>query len=222
MGCYAAFPGLLRARDAVGANVDRLALVLCLELCSVHLQPDNSVENIVVSALFGDGAAAAIIGHEGHGTGEALGPGDARGPRLVDAATHCDYTTLDKMAFHVTDTGYQMRLSAYVPDLLAAKIEEFIDGLLERNNLGRDDVRFWGIHPGGAKILDYLQARLKLTDDDLGYSRKVLREHGNMSSPTILFVLEEIQRCGRPQRGDWGVLMAFGPGLTMEAALLQW
>jgi alkylresorcinol/alkylpyrone synthase len=216
MGCYAAFPGLLRAREAVTSQPGRLALVLALELCSLHLQPDNTVENIVVSALFGDGAAAVLIGQPRDG--QLSRPS----PRLVDATTHCDYTTLDQMAFHLTDHGFQMRLSAYVPELLAAKIEDFVDGLLERNNLKRADVRFWGIHPGGSKILDYLQSRLNLTDADLCFSRKVLREHGNMSSPTILFVLEEIQCLGQPQPGDYAVLLAFGPGLTMEAALLQW
>jgi predicted naringenin-chalcone synthase len=219
MGCYGAFPALQRAREAVSAGPDRLALVLAVELCSLHLQTDDSLENMVVSALFSDGAAAALIGHQ---------PADGNGhtpvlrPALVDAATYSDYTTFDHMAFHVTDHGFQMRLSAYVPDVLAANIEEFIDPLLERNGLKRDDVRFWGIHPGGSKIIDYLQARLGLTEAHLAHSRGVLRDYGNMSSPTVLFVLDRIQRCGAPQAGDYGVLMAFGPGLTMESALVRW
>jgi len=143
-------------------------------------------------------------------------------PRLLDAATFSDYTTFDHMAFHVTDHGFQMRLSAYVPDVLAANVEAFLAPLLARNGLDRAAIRFWGIHPGGSKILDYLQSQLKLSDADLTYSRAVLRDYGNMSSPTILFVLDQIQRCGQPQPGDYGVLMAFGPGLTMESALVQW
>jgi predicted naringenin-chalcone synthase len=216
MGCYAAFPGLLRAREAVSAQPGRLALVLAIELCSLHLQMNNTVENVVVSALFGDGAAAAVIGQP------TLSTYSTSSPRLVDAATHCDYTTLDHMAFHLTNHGFQMHLTSYVPELLAADIETFIDTLLERNNLRRDDVRFWGIHPGGSKILDYVQARLGLSNDTMKFSREVLRAHGNMSSPTILFVLDQIQHCGQPQPGDYGLLMAFGPGLTMESALLQW
>jgi predicted naringenin-chalcone synthase len=109
-----------------------------------------------------------------------------------------------------------------VPDVLAANIEAFIDPLLKRNGLTRDAVRFWGIHPGGSKILDYLQQRLGLTDAHLEHSRAVLRDYGNMSSPTILFVLDRIQGCGAPKIGDHGVLMAFGPGLTMESALVRW
>ena len=97
-----------------------------------------------------------------------------------------------------------------------------MDPLLARQGLRRDQVRFWGIHPGGSKILDYLQLQLGLTDGQMMHSRAVLRDYGNMSSPTILFVLDQIHRVGRPSPGDYGVLLAFGPGLTMESALVQW
>ena len=216
MGCYGAFPALYRAREAVGHQPGRLALVLALELCSLHLQDDDSLENMVVSALFADGAAAALIGPP-----SAAGAAPA-GPRLLDATTYCDYATFDHMAFHVTDHGFQMRLSAYVPDVLAANVEAFIDPFLARSGLSRDNISFWGVHPGGSKILDYLQQRLALDDGQMAYSRDVLRDYGNMSSPTILFVLDQIQRLGRPAPGDYGLLMAFGPGLTMEAALVRW
>ncbi len=216
MGCYGAFPALHRAREAVALQPSRTALVLALELCSLHLQDDDSLENMVVSALFADGAAAALIGGA---AGASAGPA---GPRLLDTATFCDYATFDHMAFHVTDHGFQMRLSAYVPDVLAANVEAFIDPLLARHGLSRDHIRFWGVHPGGSKILDYLQERLALDDAQLEYSRAVLRDYGNMSSPTILFVLDQIQRRGQPAPGDYGLLMAFGPGLTMEAALVRW
>jgi len=217
MGCYGAFPALLRAREAAASRPGRTALVLALELCSLHMQVDDTLENMIVSALFADGAAAALIG-------SAAGPGPERvtRPRLLDAATHCDYSTFDHMAFHVTDHGFRMRLSAYVPDLLAAKVEDFVDGLLCRNNLRRSDVRFWGVHPGSSKILDYIQSRLGLAEAQLDFSRAVLRDYGNMSSATILFVLDEIQRRGQPVPGDYGVLLAFGPGLTMEGALVRW
>jgi len=216
MGCYAAFPGLGRARDAASVSADRTVLVLTIELCSLHLQMDDSLENIVSAALFADGAAAALIGQKnGHNNGAPM-------PRMVDAATHCDYNTLEHMAFRLTDHGFQMRLSAYVPDLLAAEIEGFIDHLLSQNHLGREDVRFWGVHPGSGKILDHVQARLSLTDDQMVCSRNILHRYGNMSSATILFVLDALQRTGHPRPGDYGVLMAFGPGLTMESMLVQW
>ncbi len=213
MGCYGAFPGLLRASEAVKTRAGRTALVLAVEVCSLHFQPgDTSVENVVSSALFADGAAAALV------RGEAR-PG---GPVLVDAATYCDYQTFDHMAFHLTDHGFRMSLSAYVPKLLAANVEGFVDTLLARNGLARDGVRHWGIHPGSSKILDYVQDRLGLSAGQLAPSRKVLHEYGNMSSATILFVLDEIQRERRPRPGEYAVLMSFGPGLTMESALLRW
>jgi len=217
MGCYGAFPGLVRARDSVASQPERLALVLALELCSLHLQFDNTTENFISSALFADGAAAALIGRTAHTNGHAQ-----PAPAIVDALTHCDYTTFQHMSFSLTDHGFRMYLSSYVPDLLAAQIEGFVDTLLRRNSLCREDVRFWGIHPGSQKILDHVQERLQLAADQMEFSRAVLYEYGNMSSPTILFVLDRIQRCANPAPGDYGVLLAFGPGLTMESLLIRW
>jgi predicted naringenin-chalcone synthase len=212
MGCYAAFPGFNRARDVVMANPKAHALMLSVELCSLHFQPSDDTENVIVSALFGDGAAAAVLGYDE----------ESAGPMLVDSLTRCEYNTLEHMAFHLTDHGMKMVLSAYVPEILGANIEEFVDDLLARNGLRRKDVRFWGLHPGGLKIMQHIERRLELEGDDLVYSRAVLKQYGNMSSATILFVLDEIIRSGEPEPGDYAVLLAFGPGLTMESCLLQW
>ena len=152
MGCYAAFPALLRARQAVAGDPGRTALVLALELCSLHMQFDDTLENMVVNSLFADGAAAAIIRQENPGGKELSG--SIPMPHLVDISTYCDYQTFQHMAFHLGNNGFQMRLSAYVPQVLAANVEIFIDQMLERNGLRRNDVHHWGIHPGGRKILD--------------------------------------------------------------------
>jgi predicted naringenin-chalcone synthase len=224
MGCYGAFPALERARESVMADSQRNVLVLALELCSLHFQPtDRSIENIVSSALFADGAAAAVLsgGETWNGKGQAQSNSPAL-PSLVDSATYCDYQTFEHMAFHLTDHGFHMHLSAYVPDLLAAKVERVVDDLLGDHTLDRKDVRFWGVHPGSAKILDHVQSRLGLSEHDLACSRQVLYQYGNMSSATILFVLNLIQEQGNPAPGDYGILMAFGPGLTLQAALIQW
>ena len=213
MGCYGAFPALERAREAVLAQPGRTALVLALELCSLHLQFDDSLENIVASALFADGASSVVVGN---------GSERASGPRLIDAATFCDYQTFDHMAFHLTDHGFRMRLSAYVPDVLAANVGDLVQRLLAPHDLTVPDIRFWAVHPGSSKILDYIQDRLGLAQTQLDFSRTVLREFGNMSSATIFFVLDEILRGGQPHVGDYGVMMAFGPGLTLETALVQW
>ena len=214
MGCYGAFPALLRAYQSTMLEQNRLVMVLALELCSVHFQMEDSLENIVSAALFADGAATALIGST------VSQPDHA--PYLIDSATYCDYQTIDHMAFHVTDQGFHMRLSAYVPDLLAANIESFVDQFLRRNDLRREDARLWGIHPGSSKILDYVQSRLGLSSEQMLPSRTVLRDYGNMSSATILFVLDEIQRSADPCPGEYGMLLGFGPGLTSEAILLRW
>jgi len=143
-------------------------------------------------------------------------------PHLLDSATYCDYQTFDHMAFNLTNNGFRMRLSAYVPRLLSADIESFVDMLLAQNNLSRSEIRFWMVHPGSLKILDYVHERLGLPEQALDCSRAVLQQNGNMSSPTVLFVLNEVQQSGQPERGDYGLMLAFGPGLTLEGALVQW
>lgn len=224
MGCYGAFPALQRARESVIADSRRNVLVLALELCSLHFQPtDRSIENIVSSALFADGAAAALISAAENSNGKRqMQPDGPSPPSLIDFATYCDYQTFDHMAFHLTDHGFHMRLSAYVPDLLAAKVETVVEQLLGEHGIGGEDVRIWGVHPGSAKILDYVESRLGLSEKDLACSRKVLYQYGNMSSATILFVLDQIREQDHPAPGDYGILMAFGPGLTLQAALIQW
>ncbi len=222
MGCYGAFPALVRAHDAVTARPDRIALVLALELCSLHLQFDDTLENIVAAALFADGAAAAVVGgRQPEETSPPLLHGPLA-PMLVDAKTYCDYQTFDHMAMHVTDHGFKMQLSAYVPNVLAANVAELVNGLLSPHGLTSSDVRFWGVHPGSGKILDYVQECLGLDPSALDFSRHILRNCGNMSSPTILFVLDQIVRAGNPRPGDYGVLMGFGPGLTLETSLIRW
>ena len=218
MGCYGAFPGIRRASQAVKAHPGSLSLMLSVELCSLHMQFDQSSENVVSTALFSDGAAMALIGDEAAASRTEL----ALGPRIIDMRTHCDYSTLDHMSFKVTDTGFRMYLSSYVPDLLAAQVSAFVDTLLLTNGLQRKDVKHWGIHPGSTKIIDYVQAQLGLADEQVEVSHNILYHYGNMSSATILFVLDYIQRCNHPEPDEYGILLAFGPGLTMEGLLVQW
>ncbi len=218
MGCYGSFPGMRRASQAVKANPGSLALMLSIELCSLHMQFDQSAENVVSTALFSDGAAMALIGDEA----AAERVQGTCGPRIIDSKTYCDYSTLEHMSFKVTNTGFRMYLSSYVPELLASQVSGFVDSLLVANGLRRSDVRYWGIHPGSTKIVDAVQGQLGLTDAQVEPAHHVLYHYGNMSSATILFVLDMIQRCNHPEPDDYGVLLAFGPGLTMESILVQW
>jgi len=126
------------------------------------------------------------------------------------------------MSFTVTDEGFRMYLSSYVADVLAANVRALVERLLSRHGLECEQVKFWVIHPGSKKIVEHIQEQLDLSDEQVQYSLDILRDYGNMSSATVLFVLEDILQTGTPDPGDYGLMMAFGPGLTMEALLLQW
>lgn len=213
MGCHAGLTGLDRAMLELAARPENRALVLAVEFGTLHFQHGASLENMVAGALFGDGLAAALIG-------PALGA--AGQPRLLETMTYSDYSSQDLMGFHLSDQGYQIRLATRVPKVLRDLVPDLVGNFLKRSGLAPANIRFWGIHPGGAKILDYVGEALALTPADLRYSRQVLRRYGNMSSATIFFVLEEIIRQGQPGPGDYALLLAFGPGLTVELCLVGW
>ncbi len=207
MGCYAALPGLGVARDFVLAN-QRPAVLLCLELTSLHIQPPTrDTEQIVAHALFADAAAAVVVMPQ------------PRGYEVVEVAAVTDVGTSDHMTWDVTDLGFRMGLSPRVPDVLSVHVAGMVDELLGRHGLVRSDVGGWAVHPGGPRILDVIAQELDLPADALDDSRSVLSEHGNCSSPTVLMVLDEIM--ARPDPPVWTVALAFGPGLTLYAALLR-
>jgi predicted naringenin-chalcone synthase len=206
MGCYAALPGLGAAVDFVAAR-GRPALVLCCELPSLHVQPaSRDPQQIIAHSLFSDAAAAAVL---------VPGPGPLS---VRDVVAHTDTTASDHMTWHVTDLGFRMGLSPKVPDALAGHVAPVIDDLLARHGMTRADVDGWVVHPGGPRILDVVRDRLELPEEAVAASRQVLAEHGNCSSPTVLIILDALRRA-RPDART-AVMMAFGPGLTLYAALL--
>ena len=211
MGCHGLLPGLHRAATAVQANPAAKILVLTLELCTLHLQHDGSIRNILGSALFGDGASAAIVGRAGDGP-----------PRLRDSLTYSDYRTQREMAFHPGDHGYRIHLSTNIPKIIRMQLPELINQLLYRHQLQLSDVKHWIVHPGGAKILDYIEDVLELDGDELRHARAILRQYGNMSSATLLFVLQRLLQEDHPLPGEYGMLIGFGPGITIELCLVQW
>lgn len=213
MGCHAGLTGLDRAMLEVMARPSSHALILAVEFGTLHFQHGASLENMVAGALFGDGLAAAIIGPKTDAN---------RGPHLLETLTYSDYSSRDLMGFHLSDQGYQIHLATRVPKVLRDLVPDVVTNFLNRAGLTPADMSFWGIHPGGAKILDYVGEALALTPTNLRYSRQVLRQYGNMSSATIFFVLDEIIRQGQPQPGDYALLLAFGPGLTVELCLVGW
>lgn len=208
MGCYAAVPALAAVTDFVAAR-ERPAVLLCLELTSLHLQPPSEdVDQIVSHSLFSDAAAAVVVE-----------PGAVDGFEVVDVVARTDVSTADHMTWDVTDLGFRMGLSRRVPDVLAVHVRDVVSGMLGRHGLSTEDIAGWAVHPGGPRILDVVADRLALPPTAMDGSRRVLAEHGNCSSATVLLVLSEVAPA--VPAGGHLVLMAFGPGLTLYAALLR-
>ncbi|HEX6970368.1 MAG TPA: 3-oxoacyl-[acyl-carrier-protein] synthase III C-terminal domain-containing protein [Micromonosporaceae bacterium] len=210
MGCYAALPGLATARDFVAAR-GRPALLLCAELPSLHIQPSSvrmDTQQIVAHALFSDAATAVV-----------LAPGRSVGYALREVAAVTDPSTADHMTWEVTDTGFRMGLSPRVPQVLAEHVPGLVARLLGRHGLTVAEVDGWAVHPGGPRILNVVERELALPAAALRDSRGTLADHGNCSSPTVLLILDRLRRAApRPRRV---VMLAFGPGLTLYAALLE-
>ncbi|MET7807442.1 type III polyketide synthase [Micromonospora chersina] len=209
MGCYAALPGLGAASDFVTAR-GRPALLLCAELTSLHIQPPGArvdTQQIVSHALFSDAAVAAVVVPGG------------RGYALREVTSVTDTSTADHMTWDVTDTGFRMGLSPKVPQVLSRHVRGLVDDLLARHGWQRSEVDGWAVHPGGPRILNVVERELALPPAALAASRATLDEHGNCSSPTVLLILDRLGRAETPP--ERVVMLAFGPGLTLYAALLE-
>jgi predicted naringenin-chalcone synthase len=211
MGCFAALVGLRQAALAVRATPGARALLVSVELCSLHFAPSVDLETLTTFALFGDAAAALTLTNDASATG----------PEVVDAGTFSDYAAAEQMSWRIGDAGFIMGLSPRVPVTLRRHVGEAVERLLSPHGLTGRDVAHWVTHPGGPSILQAVQAKLELSDEQMAPSWKVLREHGNCSSATVLLILDELMRSGRARSGEWCVMMGFGPGLTIEMALLR-
>lgn len=211
MGCYGAFNGLRMADQIVKAEPDAVVLQVCVELCSLHYQHGWDPQTIIGNCLFGDGAAAAVYGEAARMEG---------GYRDV-VTTHCyiSHDSLDQMQWHIGDQGFTMYLDVEIPKTLMNGGTAFVDELLRRADIPRDSVDGWVVHPGGPKIIDAVRDSAGLLEEEVTLSRSILRDYGNMSSATVLFVLERQLR-ERPEKESL-VMLGFGPGLTMEGAVLR-
>ncbi len=209
-GCASAIVALQQAYNHLRAFPGHRALVVAVEICSATYVVDDDPEAAVANAIFADGAAAALLGTEGDGITVA-------GHRSLIRSEH-----LDRMGFTFPGGRPRVRLSKEIRRIAPAMMEEVALRLLKDHGLAREDVRFWVLHSAGRRVLEGAQAALGLGAEDLGFSRAVLRRFGNMSSATVLFVLDEVLRSGQPRPGDWGVMVALGPGFAAESALLRW
>ncbi|AWB96596.1 type III polyketide synthase [Agromyces badenianii] len=222
MGCYAAIPALRIASQLAKADASAVVLVVSVELCTLHLRSSNDPDTIVASSLFADGAGSGIV------TARPTEPGE-RAFELDRFATRITPVGEGDMAWKIGDHGFEMVLSNAIP----AIIDDHITGALEplfahdealatalATDGSSDAIEHWAIHPGGRSILDKVESRLGLTEAQLVPARETLRDFGNMSSATVLFVLKNILHSDAAADGDRVAAMAFGPGLTVESALM--
>ena len=214
-GCAGALPLLQRAHDFAAARPGTRVLAIAVEICSACYFFDISMETVVGNAICADGAAAVILSTETPSSATIV-------PSLLTFQTQLDPANLDKVGFEQKDGKLRIILSAEIRELAGPIISKCLGALFALAGVTREDIRHWVLHPGGRKVLDRVAQHLALPEEALQPARHVLRNFGNMSSPTALFVLDEITRSGRPQAGDYGVLLALGPGFVAEAALLRW
>jgi predicted naringenin-chalcone synthase len=216
MGCFAAFPALRMAQAFCTADPSAVVLIVTVELCTLHLQPQPDVDGVLSASVFADGAAAALV--------SARAPsGPQRALALERSATAVTREGADDMAWTIGDHGFDMTLTTYVPRVLEAEAADALAPLFDGAGVTPAGVRWWAVHPGGRAIVDKVVAALALDEASVAAARDVLRQAGNMSSATVLFVLERLmdRSAPGPERGEWVAALAFGPGLTVDSALLR-
>lgn len=208
MGCYAAVHGLKQAHAICESEPNANVLLVCVELCTLHFQKKSNYDNLTANAIFGDGAAAALICGK---------PKTEAAIEIKDFYSEVNFAGKNDMAWELSSTGFLMTLSSYIPQLLGSNINSLIENALLKYNTKIEEIENWSIHPGGRKILEVISQQLNLEDTQLESSYRVLKNHGNMSSPTILFVLADMLHSKKGKT----IGAAFGPGLTMETFLVN-
>ena len=214
LGCVAGASGLARAADYVKGFPDQVAVLLAVELCSLTLQRDDlSTANLISTGLFGDGAAAVVVVGERH---------QASGPRVVATRSSFYPGTGHVMGWRVSEKGFGLVLSPEVPEMAERHLGRDVDRFLADHGLTRSSIARWICHPGGPKVLEAVQSALGLDASACALSWRMLAEQGNLSSASVLMVLEATLRENPAQNGTHGVLLAMGPGFCAEMVLLQW
>ncbi len=213
MGCNGAFNGLKTAHAICQSNPTAKVLLVCVELCSLHFQGAETLEKVIINTIFSDGAAAVVLLASNSAADKLT---------YTDSACLVTEDSLDAMTWDIGDTGFLMQLSPQVPQLIKQNLPAYLDTFLGRHGLKQDLLDFWAVHPGGRQVLDQVQAGLSLPKGLLKESYEVLRRHGNMSSPTILFILKLMMESSPSNPSiSTGIALGFGPGLSIEGALFQ-
>jgi predicted naringenin-chalcone synthase len=206
MGCYAAIHGLKIADAICRSEKNAKVMIVCTELCTLHFQKEPTIDNIASSLLFGDGAAAVLVTNSEY---------NKKGLKLDQFYSEVISKGKKDMAWELSSSGFLMTLSGFVPELLEEDFNPLVTKVLEKAHVDRKEIAQWCVHPGGRRILDAIHRSLSFTNGDLKYSYETLKEVGNLSSATILFVLKKIMNSGLTT-GQRVFGAAFGPGLTME------
>jgi alkylresorcinol/alkylpyrone synthase len=218
LGCVAGAAGIARAADYVRAYPDQAAVLLSVELCSLTLQRDDlSVANMISAGLFGDGAAAVVIAGE-----NCEGPRVSAGPRILATRSVFYPETEEMMGWKISEKGFQIVLSAEVPELIRRQLGNDVDSFLADLGRERSEVGSWVLHTGGPKVLQATASALGLENGQLDASWDCLRRVGNLSSASVLVVLEDVMKNRRPRPGTLGLLAAMGPGFCSELVALEW
>lgn len=211
MGCYAAF-NALRVADSFCQHPDAKVLIVCTELCSLHFQKENTEDNKLANALFADGSAAVLV--------ESI-PRKKLNLKVGDFFCDLAPEGENDMAWTIGELGFEMKLSTYVPEAIRRGIKKLTTSLLSLNKISLSDIAYYAIHPGGKKILEAVEFELGLNRGHNKFAYHVMKNYGNMSSPTVLFVLKEIvQQLSQVDHNKKILSFGFGPGLTLESLIL--
>lgn len=215
VGCASGVPLMRLAGQALREHPEKHALVVTAESMSGILMPstpEDSKAKIVGSAIFGDGCAAALLSLDPH----------AEGPRILASQVHQIPGTLHAVRLDMSEDDSHLHLARELPDIAGAELREVFDSFLHQQRLRRSDIDHWLVHPGGRRIIENVQTALELSDEDVAVSWTALAEHGNVGTPSILYVLDETTERCRPRAGARGLAVTIGPGVTVGLMLLQW
>jgi alkylresorcinol/alkylpyrone synthase len=218
LGCVAGAAGTARMHDYLLGHPEQVTLLVCLELCSLTFQQnDYEVPNLVGTGLFGDGCAAMIAAGA-----KSPHAAKAQGPAVLASKSRIYPDSERIMGWDISEKGFKIVLSSGVPDIVKRYLGDDIDTFLAQHKLTRADITSWVCHPGGPKVIDAIIETMNLEEYDLAITRESLRSVGNMSSASVLFVLGQTIESRRPSNGEYGLLMAMGPGFVSELVLIRW
>ena len=217
LGCVGGAAGIARTADYLRGHPQEAVILFAVELCSLTLQRDDlSIANLVASGLFGDGAAAVLMVGDDHPQAQA------GLPRVMDSQSQFFPETEHIMGWDVTNSGFKVMLSADIASLAQSEVRPSMEAFLDRHKLTIADIDHWLVHPGGPRVIEALGDGLGLPEEALALSWETLAEVGNVSSASVLLILEKKMKRVQPKPGEWGVLMAMGPAFCAELVLLQW